>query len=57
VGRALVAAIEGWAREQGVDVMVVRSNVRRQGSHPFYEGMGYLRQKSQHVYGKRLPGN
>lgn len=53
VGRALVGAVEAWAREQGMDV-VVRSNVQRQDSHPFYEGLGYTRQKSQHVYRKQL---
>jgi GNAT superfamily N-acetyltransferase len=54
VGRALVGAAETWAAEQGVEVVFVRSNVQRQASHPFYEGLGYARQKSQHVYGKRL---
>ena len=54
VGRALVGAIEAWAREQGVDLVVVRSNVQRQASHPFHEGLGFGRQKSQHVYRKRL---
>lgn len=54
VGRALVGAAEAWAAEQGVAVVFVRSNVQRQDSHPFYEGLGYVRQKSQHVYGKRL---
>jgi GNAT superfamily N-acetyltransferase len=50
LGRALVAAAEDWAREQDIDVVIVRSNVRRQASHPFYEGLGYVRKKSQHVY-------
>jgi len=54
VGRALVGAAEAWAREQGVGRVVVRSNVQREASHPFYEGLGYLRQKSQHVYARRL---
>jgi GNAT superfamily N-acetyltransferase len=54
VGRALVGAVEAWARGQGVDAVVVRSNVQRQASHPFYEGLGYARQKSQHVYGRHL---
>jgi GNAT superfamily N-acetyltransferase len=54
VGRALVAAAEAWASEQGLDVVVVRSNVLRQASHPFYEGLGYVRQKSQHVYARHL---
>ena len=54
VGRALVAAVEAWAREQGIDLVVVRSNVQRETSHPFYEGLGYVRKKSQHVYARRL---
>ncbi|MGN2252114.1 GNAT family N-acetyltransferase [Frateuria sp. GZRe12] len=54
VGRALVGAAEAWAAEQGIDMVVVRSNVQRQASHPFYEHLGFARQKSQHVYGKRL---
>lgn len=54
VGRALVGAAEAWAAGQGIDVVFVRSNVQRQASHPFYEGLGYARQKSQHVYRKRL---
>ena len=54
VGRALVGADEAWGAEQGIDMVVVRSNVQRQASHPFYEHLGYARQKSQHVYGKRL---
>jgi GNAT superfamily N-acetyltransferase len=49
-GRALVATAEAWARAQGVEAVVVRSNVQRQTSHPFYEALGYTRQKSQHVY-------
>lgn len=54
VGRALVAAAETWARKQGIDIVVVRSSVQRQASHPFYEGLGYVRKKSQHVYARRL---
>lgn len=54
VGRALVAAAEAWAKGQGIDLVVVRSNVQRQTSHPFYQALGYARHKSQHVYAKRL---
>jgi GNAT superfamily N-acetyltransferase len=57
VGRALVAVAETWAAQQGVDLVIVRSNVQRQASHPFYEGLGYRRQKSQHVYARRLDGD
>src|SRR5689334_5670120 len=50
VGRALIAAVEQWTKERAVRCIVVRSNTRRQESHPFYEGLSYRREKSQHVY-------
>ncbi|MGH8033103.1 MAG: GNAT family N-acetyltransferase [Luteimonas sp.] len=54
VGRALVDAAEGWARRAGSAEVFLRSNVIRPEAHPFYEGIGYLRTKTQHVYLKRL---
>lgn len=54
IGRALVAVAERWAREQGFEAITVRSNVARSESHPFYEHLGYVRKKAQHVYGKAL---
>jgi GNAT superfamily N-acetyltransferase len=54
VGRRLVAAIEQWAVERGLEQMAVRSNVLRAESHPFYERLGYARTKTQHAYRKRL---
>lgn len=54
IGQALVRAAEDWAREIGVEDVMVRSNVVRTESHPFYEGAGYTRTKTQHVYRKRL---
>ncbi|MBP1475755.1 hypothetical protein J7I44_15720 [Frateuria sp. MAH-13] len=54
MGLDLVGAVEARAREQGTELVVVRSNVERQVSHPFHEGLGFGRQKSQHVYDKRL---
>ena len=54
VGKRLVAAVEDWAKEHGVRDVVVRSNVLREESHPFYEHLGYHRAKSQHVYHKEL---
>lgn len=54
VGRALVADAEQWALAQGFGAIGVRSNVAREGSHPFYESLGYVRAKTQHVYRKRL---
>jgi len=54
VGRQLIAAAEAWAQQRGLDEMAVRSNVRREESHPFYERLGYVRVKTQHAYRKRL---
>jgi GNAT superfamily N-acetyltransferase len=49
-GRALVAAVEAWARARGFATVRVRSNISRAESHPFYLGLGYRRLKTQHVY-------
>ena len=54
VGRALVEAVERWAAGRGLREIAVRSNVVRAESHPFYEGRGYARVKTQHVYVKPL---
>lgn len=53
-GRALVAAVESWARARGLATMKVRSNIVREESHPFYQHLGYARIKTQHVYRKSL---
>lgn len=54
LGRALVGAAEDWARSRGLSSLTVRSNVAREPSHPFYEALGYRREKTQHVYRKAL---
>ena len=54
VGRALVAAAEHWALQNGFSSIRVRSNVARTESHPFYERLGYERTKTQHAYKKLL---
>jgi GNAT superfamily N-acetyltransferase len=54
VGRRLVAAVEEWGATRGLEQMVVRSNVVRTESHPFYERLGYVRAKTQHAYRKSL---
>jgi len=53
-GRALVDAAEQWAQSRGLTTLTVRSNVTRQASHPFYEALGYVREKTQHLYRKRF---
>ena len=56
-GRALVGAAEQWSLSQGLPGLTVRSNVARELSHPFYEALGYVREKTQHVYRKRFRGS
>lgn len=53
-GRALVDAAGHWACERGADALVVRSNVAREASHPFYAGLGFTRTKTQHVYRRAI---
>lgn len=54
LGRTLVRAAEQWAVEVGLHTMVVRSNVARPESHPFYEEVGYRRTATSHVYRKEV---
>ncbi|WP_372660498.1 GNAT family N-acetyltransferase [Amycolatopsis kentuckyensis] len=54
LGRALVRAAEEWAARHGLPAIVVRSNVVRPESHPFYEGLGYVRTSTSHSYFKDL---
>ena len=53
-GRALVTAVETWAKGRGCAALSVRSNVKRQESRPFYEGIGFAIVKTQHVYRKNI---
>jgi len=52
IGKALLAEVERWAQQQGLTLIVVRSNIARPESHLFYPGAGYSRLKTQHVYVK-----
>ena len=54
VGRTLLARAEDWAREQGCAEMVLRSRHTRRRAHAFYEGLGYARTKTQHVFRREL---
>ena len=54
VGTALLAAGEGWARDQGIAVMQVRSRTTRERAHRFYEREGYEHVKTSAVFRKAL---
>jgi len=54
IGRILLAEVEEWSRDLGVDAVVVRSNTARTESHAFYPAVGYKLKKTQAVYEKKL---
>lgn len=54
VGKLLVAAAERWARDLGLRVVRVRSNVTRTGAHRFYERLGFRVLKQQLAFIKEL---
>jgi GNAT superfamily N-acetyltransferase len=41
VGRALVTAVEAWARARGANRVVLMTALRRAGAHAFYERLEY----------------
>jgi ribosomal protein S18 acetylase RimI-like enzyme len=54
VGRLLVERGEQWARERGLGVIGLHSNVIRERAHGFYLRLGYTITKSQKVFRKTL---
>jgi len=54
IGRALMERAEAWARDMGLGVMRLRSNVIRAEAHAFYERIGYAPVKTQKVFAKAL---
>jgi GNAT superfamily N-acetyltransferase len=54
VGAMLMDAAEKWATSQNLDLVRVRSNVKRSDAHRFYERQGYSLIKSWHLFTKRL---
>ena len=55
IGAALVASGEGWARDQGMTRVRVRSNVTREDARRFYEKLGYRVTKTQNVFDRDVP--
>jgi GNAT superfamily N-acetyltransferase len=53
-GRLLVERGEEWARQRGLAVIGVRSNIIRERTHVFYERLGYAVTKTQKVFRKRI---
>ena len=53
-GNVLVAAAEGWARDNGYRVLTLRSNTSRIEARPFYESIGFRISKTQYKLTKDL---
>jgi GNAT superfamily N-acetyltransferase len=54
IGAQLLAVAEAWARDHGVDRMVVRTRIARERAHRFYRREGYALVKTSYTLEKRL---
>ena len=53
-GTLLMIEVERWARERGIDMVRLRSRVKRKGAHRFYRAIGYREVKRQLLFEKTL---
>jgi GNAT superfamily N-acetyltransferase len=54
VGAKLVQRVENWARGRGVEAVFVRSNLKRERAHKFYQHIGYTVLKTSLTFHKWL---
>lgn len=54
IGKQLMAKIETIAKEQGISQIRLNSGEERLGAHQFYEKLGYLSNKKQKRFYKKL---
>jgi ribosomal protein S18 acetylase RimI-like enzyme len=54
IGRLLLRQAEAWSVERGLLRVRLNSRVTREEAHRFYEGCGYERTKTQHVFARDL---
>ena len=54
IGIQLVARVEEWSKDLGLQKLVVRSNLTRHESHEFYRALGFAIAKTTRVYSKTL---
>jgi GNAT superfamily N-acetyltransferase len=50
IGEQLVREAHAWTQKQGINKMVVRSNVLRERAHHFYTRYGFIEKKTQKVF-------
>jgi GNAT superfamily N-acetyltransferase len=54
IGRLLMQYIEEWATLVGCEGVILRSNIKRQEAHLFYEKIGYTNIKQSVTFYKKL---
>ena len=54
VGAKLIAKAEGWAKQNNLRLIRVRSNVIRERAHKFYQREGYSIKKTWHLFTKEV---
>jgi len=54
IGASLMKTAEKWASERHLNLMRVRSNMKRSDAHRFYQRQGYEIAKSWHLFTKTL---
>jgi GNAT superfamily N-acetyltransferase len=52
IGKGLIKEAETWAKEKGIEEIVVRSNVKRERAHKFYLSTGYKIEKQSIIFRK-----
>jgi GNAT superfamily N-acetyltransferase len=50
VGKMLVQKVKKWCLEKSIPDLRVRSNVKREAAHKFYEALGFTEEKKQNVF-------
>jgi ribosomal protein S18 acetylase RimI-like enzyme len=53
-GRLLMEAAEAWARERGLNHVVLHTRIERDNARAFYERIGYTRAATAHLMSKEL---
>jgi GNAT superfamily N-acetyltransferase len=53
-GRLLMGAAEAWARERGLNRVVLHTRIDRDDARAFYERIGYARAATAHLMSKQL---
>ena len=54
IGKRMMAAAERWAAARGFTSVSLASHVSRSDAHAFYEGLGYQRGATSHLFRRTI---